>query len=290
VIGSGALAGGLAAGCSSPSPHPSASTSTTDSDHSPPAWSKLAASLAGTLLLPSDDGYAAAGHLYNSVYATDAAAIAQCAQASDVQRCLAFAREHDVEVVARSGGHSYAGYSTCPGLVIDVSPLDGVTVDGGGQGPATVGAGAVLIDVYSSLAAQGRLLPGGSCPTVGIAGLALGGGIGVFSQRLRAHVRPDDLGRDRHRRRSGPALWSGARRGPVLGQPRRRRRELRCRDLVRFSDPPHSRRDHPLHAGVALGSCGGRSRRVVPVDPVGTRRVVGQLSTLQQWRSREWPH
>jgi hypothetical protein len=135
------------------------------------------------LLLSTDAGYATAGHLYNSVYTQDAAAIAQCAQPSDVQRCLAFARDNNVEVVARSGGHSYGGYSTCPGLVVDVSAMDRVSVEGAaGHGLATVGAGAVLIDVYNSLAAQGRLLPGGSCPTVGIAGLALGGGIGVFSR------------------------------------------------------------------------------------------------------------
>ena len=112
-------------------------------------------------------------------------AIAQCESPSDVQRCIAFAREHGVEIAARSGGHSYGGYSSCPGLVIDVSQMQGISVDAAtadGQGIATVGAGAILIDVYSRLAGRGLLLPGGSCPTVGIAGLALGGGVGVFSR------------------------------------------------------------------------------------------------------------
>ena len=135
-------------------------------------------------------GYPAAGHLYNSVYTPDAAAIAQCASASDVQRCIAFARTHDVEVAAHSGGHSYGGYSSCPGLVIDVSRLQDISIGGTGtggvaapgSGTVTVGAGAKLIDVYSQLAANGLLLPGGSCPTVGIAGLTLGGGIGVFAR------------------------------------------------------------------------------------------------------------
>ncbi len=85
------------------------------------------------------------------------------------------------KLAARSGGHSYAGYSSCPGLVIDVSSLNGVSVQLGMQ-LATVGAGAQLIDIYSQLGASGLLLPGGSCPTVGIAGLALGGGIGVFGR------------------------------------------------------------------------------------------------------------
>ena len=146
----------------------------------------MSASLTGTLLQPSDSGYAAAGHLYNSIYAPDAAAIAQCESAIDVQRCLAFARDHNVEVTAHSGGHSYGGYSSCPGLVIDVARLNAISVSGApgasGQTSVMVGAGSKLIDVYSGLAAQGLLLPGGSCPTVGIAGLALGGGIGVFSR------------------------------------------------------------------------------------------------------------
>jgi FAD/FMN-containing dehydrogenase len=144
----------------------------------------------GTLLRPGDSGYPAAGQLYNSVYPPHAAAIAQCESVSDVQRCIAFARKHDVEMAMRSGGHSYGGYSSCPGLVIDVSPLHGISVGGTTprhgalprQGTVTVGAGTKLIDLYSQLGGQGLLLPGGSCPTVGIAGLALGGGIGVFSR------------------------------------------------------------------------------------------------------------
>ena len=187
VLGSGALVGAAAAGCSSSnSNNASGGTSTSTTEHGPPDWSKLAASLGGTLLLPTDSGYTAAGHLYNSVYTQQAAAIAQCQSASDVQHCLSFARDSGVQVAARSGGHSYAAYSSCPGLVIDVTNLNDISVGrpagSSGEKLVTVGAGNVLIDVYSQLAAQGLLLPGGSCPTVGIAGLTLGGGIGVFSR------------------------------------------------------------------------------------------------------------
>lgn len=188
MAGAGVLTAGVIGGCSSPgSPRAAvkATTTSTGRDGAPPDWQTLAGSLRGTLLQPGDAGYPAAGHLYNSLYTPDAAAIAQCESASDVQRCIAFARAHDVEVAARSGGHSYAGYSSCPGLVIDVSQLQGISTGAAtsqGHPIATVGAGATLIDVYSQLAAQGLLLPGGSCPTVGIAGLALGGGIGVFSR------------------------------------------------------------------------------------------------------------
>jgi FAD/FMN-containing dehydrogenase len=188
VAASGVLAAGLAADCSNPSPHDGqgeGTTSSTTRGGGPPDWQALAASLQGALLRPGDAGYPAAGHLYNSLYTQNATAIAQCASASDVQRCIAFARAHDVELVARSGGHSYAAYSSCPGLVMDVSALQQIStgaVAANGAQVVSVGAGSTLINVYSQLGGQGLLLPGGSCPTVGIAGLALGGGIGVFAR------------------------------------------------------------------------------------------------------------
>jgi FAD/FMN-containing dehydrogenase len=155
------------------------------SSHGPPDWRTLAASLKGTLTVSSDAAYPAQAEVYNALYAPRPAAIASCANASDVQRCVAFARAHHVAMVARSGGHSYGGYSAGPGLVIDVTPIHSIALGGPGAAGgtnATVGAGARLLDVYNTLGAQGRLLPGGSCPTVGIAGLALGGGIGVFGR------------------------------------------------------------------------------------------------------------
>jgi FAD/FMN-containing dehydrogenase len=184
VLGSGLVAGSALADCSDGGgPRPDVgSTSQPSAGHGggPPDWQELAGSLSGVLLRPGDAAYPAATHLYNALIPANPAAIAQCRSTSDVQRSLAFARRHDVDVAVRSGGHSYGGYSSGPGLVIDVTPMD--TVTGAGGGTVTVGAGATLIDVYSTLAPQGLLLPGGSCPTVGIAGLALGGGIGVFGR------------------------------------------------------------------------------------------------------------
>jgi len=146
-------------------------------------WARLAGSLTGTLVTPQDPRYAVASQLYNERFdGIRPAAVAYCAVPADVQRCVAFARHHRVPVAARSGGHSYGGYSTCRGLVVDVTRMAGVRVDARGT-RATVGAGARLIDLYAALGAAGRLLPGGSCPTVGVAGLTLGGGISVFSRR-----------------------------------------------------------------------------------------------------------
>jgi hypothetical protein len=132
-------------------------------------------------VVPGDATYPTSAQLYNEVFAPHPAAIAYCATDTDVQRCVAYARAHDVQLAARSGGHSYAGYSSCPGLVVDVSALNSISLQPGMQ-VAAVGAGAQLVDVYSQLGSSGVLLPGGSCPTVGIAGLALGGGIGVFGR------------------------------------------------------------------------------------------------------------
>ena len=93
--------------------------------------------------------------------------------------CVRFARESGVPIALRSGGHSYTGASTGEGLVVDVSGIDEVAV---GDGTVTVGAGARLIDIYDRLSSHGLGIGAGSCPTVGIAGLTLGGGIGVLSR------------------------------------------------------------------------------------------------------------
>ena len=127
--------------------------------------------------------YASAHELYNQRFdGIEPAAVAYCQSPTDVQQCIAFARAHGVPLAPRSGGHSYGGYSTCRGLVIDVTSMASVTVGPSGDS-AVVGAGAHLIDVYQQLGNAGVLVPAGSCPTVGIAGLTLGGGVGVFGRK-----------------------------------------------------------------------------------------------------------
>jgi hypothetical protein len=80
----------------------------------------------------------------------------------------------------RSGGHCFAGNSSTSGMVIDVSPMRSVSVSGG---VATVGAGARLGDVYDLLAEDGLTIPAGCGPSVGIAGLTLGGGLGILGRQ-----------------------------------------------------------------------------------------------------------
>ena len=110
-------------------------------------------------------------------------AVVYCESAADVSRTILWARQNGVRIAGRSGGHSYAGYSTTTGVVIDVSRLSSITVNAA-AGTAAIGAGARLMDVYRELAAQGVTIPAGSCPTVGIAGLALGGGVGFAGRKL----------------------------------------------------------------------------------------------------------
>jgi FAD/FMN-containing dehydrogenase len=145
-------------------------------------WAALGKDLHGHLVRPGDAAYNTGKRLYDPRFDDlSPAGIAYCHGVADVQACLAFARKYKVPVAARSGGHSYAGWSSTTGLIVDVTPLNEVVVSGTA---AAIGAGAHLIDVYAGLAAHGRTIPGGSCPTVGIAGLTLGGGIGVTG---RAH-------------------------------------------------------------------------------------------------------
>ncbi|MFI1830330.1 FAD-binding oxidoreductase [Streptomyces sp. NPDC020412] len=142
----------------------------------------LGRGLEGRLVLPDDADYPTARQLYNTRFdSLRPAAVAYVSGPADVQECLRYARAHRVPISVRSGGHSYAGHSSGDGrLVIDVSPLDRVTADG--SDAATIGAGARLVSVYRALGARGRTLPAGSCASVGVSGLALGGGHGVTSR------------------------------------------------------------------------------------------------------------
>jgi FAD/FMN-containing dehydrogenase len=142
----------------------------------------LARELTGQVIGRGQAGYDAARRLYSTRFdSVRPLAVAYCEGAGDVARSIAWARRNHVRLAVRSGGHSYAGYSTGGGLVVDVSRIDGVAVDAAAK-TATVGAGARLIDVYARLWRRRRTIPAGSCASVGIAGLALGGGIGFASR------------------------------------------------------------------------------------------------------------
>ncbi|GGS08500.1 FAD-binding dehydrogenase [Streptomyces humidus] len=154
---------------------------TTTSVAAPATWTALARDLDGTLVRPGEASWAAARQLYNTRFdSLRPAAVAYVAHTDDIRTVMAYARAHHTKVAIRNGGHSYGGWSSGDGrLIIDVSRLNRVRASGG---TAVVGAGAKLIDVYRALAAKGVTIPAGSCPTVGVSGLVLGGGHGVVSR------------------------------------------------------------------------------------------------------------
>ncbi len=148
-------------------------------------WVRFARKVKGPVYLPGTSQYARGKLLFDTRYdGRRPAAVLRVAAVSDVQRAMAFAADHRLRVTPRGGGHSYIGASAASGtLVLDMRHYTGVSYDARTR-TADVMAGDDLYAVHAALAAHGRTMPTGTCPTVGAAGLTLGGGIGVES---RAH-------------------------------------------------------------------------------------------------------
>lgn len=108
-----------------------------------------------------------------------------CAETeTDIVEALAWCKKNKMRIVPRGGGHSYAGFSTAQdGLLVDTSKMRGVQVDVHAQ-TVTVGPGVRNSEVFQALQGTNLLLPGGRCPAVGVAGLVLGGGIGLATRQL----------------------------------------------------------------------------------------------------------
>jgi FAD/FMN-containing dehydrogenase len=147
-----------------------------------PPWGELAASLDGRLIRPGTPSYPVARLGYDPRFDdVRPRAVVMATTSRDVAQTILFARDHDLAFAARCGGHSYGGYSLSDGIVIDVSEMATVRT---GAGTATIGAGAKVIDVAAGVAATGAVIPVGTCATVGISGLTLGGGQGVVGRRF----------------------------------------------------------------------------------------------------------
>jgi FAD/FMN-containing dehydrogenase len=136
-----------------------------------------------TVIVPADPGYDAARRSWNARFdGIRPAAIVVPATPAEVKAVLRWARKHGVRMALRSGGHSYAGLSSTSGVVVDLSRFSGIALRP--DGTARIGAGAKLGNVYRALWPSRRSIATGSHPTVGLGGLALGGGQGFVS---RAH-------------------------------------------------------------------------------------------------------
>jgi FAD/FMN-containing dehydrogenase len=144
-------------------------------------WGALQGAVVGEVVLPETPAYEQVRRpaIANFRHARPAAVV-RCRSHHDVSETLAFARRYGVHVTARSGGHCFAGRSSTDGIVIDVTPMRAVTVFGD---VATVGAGARLGELYDALDEHDLTIAAGCGPTVGIAGLTLGGGHGVLGRR-----------------------------------------------------------------------------------------------------------
>ena len=143
----------------------------------------LARDMDGRLLLPGDDGFGMASTPNNGHFAhLQPRAVALCTTPADVQRCLRWATQHGMPFAVRSGGHSYAGFSTTPGLLISVRHLRGVVIDKA-NGTVTIQGGVNNQDMADVLRNHGVAVPSGRCPTVGASGLVLGGGWGFAATR-----------------------------------------------------------------------------------------------------------
>jgi FAD/FMN-containing dehydrogenase len=138
----------------------------------------LRGAVRGHVFTPGGSGYDAARVVFNRRFdGVKPPAVVRVRDAADVEAVVRWAERFDVPLVARSGGHGYTGNSTSrTAVVVDVGGLDRVSLSGT---TATLGPGARNLSVYAALAARGRTVPAGSCPTVAVGGLVLGGGVGL---------------------------------------------------------------------------------------------------------------
>ncbi len=137
----------------------------------------------GEIILPGSAGYDAARIVWNGMIDRRPAVVARPAGVEDVRGTVRFAREQELPIAVRCGGHSLAGFSTCDdGVVLDLSLMRDVQVDPERR-TARVAGGSLLTQLDAAAQAHGLVCPVGVVGHTGVAGLTLGGGMG----RLQRH-------------------------------------------------------------------------------------------------------
>lgn len=148
-----------------------------------PGIGALESVLGGEILRPTHPGYDAARHIWNGMVDRRPAAIVRCTGTRDVVAALAFARAAGLEISVRAGGHGIGGKSLCDGgVVIDLSPMRAVAVDAAAR-TVQCEAGVLLRELDAATQAHGLAVSSGVVGHTGVAGLALGGGMGRMSRR-----------------------------------------------------------------------------------------------------------
>jgi FAD/FMN-containing dehydrogenase len=148
-----------------------------------PALATFRQRFRGQVVLPGDPGYDRARAVWNATADGHPAVVARCAGTDDVVVAVRFARDQELLVAVRGGGHSYPGFSTCDGgIVIDLSPMAEVRVDPGCR-VATAAGGALLGELDRRAQAFGLACPTGHVSHTGVGGLTLGGGVGRLTRR-----------------------------------------------------------------------------------------------------------
>ncbi len=141
------------------------------------------AGFAGELIGPGDDRYDDARRVWNGAIDRRPALIARCTGARDVAAAIRLARERDLPVAVRGGGHGVAGLAVCDGgVVVDLSPMRAIAVDARAR-TARAQAGVLWGEIDGATQAHGLATVGGIVTHTGIAGLTLGGGIGWLMRR-----------------------------------------------------------------------------------------------------------
>jgi FAD/FMN-containing dehydrogenase len=147
-------------------------------------WDRLRGLVDGRLRLAGDDGFDERSRPINARFGERRpAAVLSAAGPADVSRAIRWSRDNAVPIVARGGGHSYAGNSVNPGLVLDLRGIDGVHVDPS-TALVTVGGGAQMGKIYAALREHDLIFPLGNSDDVGIGGLVLGGGVSAVSREM----------------------------------------------------------------------------------------------------------
>lgn len=138
----------------------------------------LADQMQGRVVCPGDPEYDTARTIWNAMIDRRPAMIARCMTQADVAAAVGFAREHEILVAIRGGGHNVAGNALCDdGLMIDLSLMKDVQVDATGR-TVTAQAGCTLGDMDLATDQHGLAVPSGIISETGISGLTLGGGVG----------------------------------------------------------------------------------------------------------------